>query len=143
MLSTVKGWYKVQLTYTSNLQSAKKWVAELTKQRMELATTHLEKQIKKKISRYNGNGRFYIIGGKLHQASAPYEPPTRVTDELYNSVSHEVTVIGDQVKGVIKVSSPKATMLELGTEIMAPRPFFKPTYTEERAEIMRILGGGK
>jgi HK97 gp10 family phage protein len=84
-------------------------------------------------------GRIYRSRGnkkKLHQASAPGQPPAADTGELHTGITHAEA---PAPQGVIRVevgaNAPYATALELGTSKMAPRPFMAPSLAENEALI--------
>lgn len=74
---------------------------------------------------------------RVHQASAPFQPPAEDLGELSGSLS--ATVDRKAMEAAIVSTSHKAVMLELGTRKMMPRPFLAPSIDNTRARISRML----
>lgn len=78
-----------------------------------------------------GTGRVYRRGGRVHQASAPGNPPAVDTGELRNSVGTE-----QQPDGSVEVGTrlAKAVPLEFGAPErgLLPRPFMRPAVLQAR-----------
>lgn len=73
-------------------------------------------------------GRFYVIEGQLHQASAPFQPPADRSGDLrrtsgYRVYGWEKMEFGDRM--------PYGKFLEEGTRNMKPRPHLKRTVREK------------
>lgn len=69
--------------------------------------------------------------GAFHQASAPGEFPAADTGRLHQSLTTVETKTGPEVFEVqTGANTPYATMLELGTSKMAPRPFMGPSFDQ-------------
>lgn len=78
------------------------------------------------------SGRMYRVSatGKLHQASAPGEPPAIDTGTLANS--HWVEVPVSEPTAYIHVSTEYAEVLEFGGAKMAARPYLRPALEKVR-----------
>lgn len=81
-----------------------------------------------------GHGRVYHygrgrLGARLHQASAPGEPPAPNTRTLQKSIHIE-----HPRPGVVRViaDAPGAAALEFGSGRMGPRPFLRPALSAIR-----------
>ena len=87
------------------------------------------------------SGRLYVLSGRirflaqkrLHRASAPFEPPARMTGRLAKGVQYAVRQVHELEVGVrlddrSLPNYPK--MLETGTRKMKARPFVRPTSLE-------------
>lgn len=62
-------------------------------------------------------------GKRVHQASAPGEPPAVDFGTLQNSIE---PTFPSPTKGVLSIGAAHGLFLELGTERIAPRPFVVP-----------------
>ena len=96
----------------------------------------------KLIASKNKSGRTYLVRlngvSRKHQASAPGEAPANLSGNLKASLGFEVRG-GDQMEFGSRSEAPKAGVspnqavadyalgLEVGTSIMAPRPYLKPS----------------
>jgi len=111
----------------------------------------LERAIKQKLSQA-GTGKIYVRGKKVHQASAPDEPPAIDTGRLRASISTNWSesgmtegVIGNQAdlgdgvkqpsisgeevfKVVVGSNVVYAPILEFGNKKILPRPFMRPVF---------------
>lgn len=125
------------LEFISYLPQVKAEMQEIITEKTEQATEFLADRIREKISLTEGSGRIY----SGHRASAPGEPPTRVTGELQDSITTAVEVTMSGVSGVVETEDPKAVYHEFGTSKEAPRPFFESTYEENKETIINMLGG--
>jgi hypothetical protein len=88
----------------------------------------------------NRTGRTYRVPGSIrtYTASAPGEPPAQRLGELRQSVSTEVKVSKDEVKGRVGTGKDYGLMLELGTKNMAARPWLLPSFQRSEDELERI-----
>lgn len=68
-------------------------------------------------------GRVYRIRGRLHQASAPGQPPANLTGLLQRSIDFEQRGWDQMLFGARAEYAP---YLELGTSRIDPRPFLRP-----------------
>lgn len=78
------------------------------------------------------HGRFYSRRGRVHQASAPGEPPAVDTGALYESLRVEKAGDADYLVGT---GDEKAVWLEFGTRRMAARPFLARAAREVEREL--------
>lgn len=69
------------------------------------------------------SGRIYKRGSRIHQASAPGEPPAVDTGKLKNSIRSEQIAV---TKAIVSASAEYAAYLEFGTRRMAARPYMRP-----------------
>ena len=83
-------------------------------------------------------GRLYLIGGRIHQASALGEAPANLSGELADSVGFEVSsptqiIIGDRV--------PHGAWMEFGTADgrIAPRPHLRPAALGKAREVEQAI----
>ena len=101
----------------------------------------IEKEVIRRIKSPPKTGRYYLIGGRIHQASAPGESPADLTGELADSVGSEVSsptqlIIGDRAE--------HGRWMELGTTDgrIAPRPHLKPAALSKAREVEQALVRG-
>ena len=114
---------------------------------LEKAGQHLENKIKIKLSHRGGErtGVTYETGKKggrykAHQASAPGEPPAKLTGLLMGSITHETERIGKTgAEGAVGTDEEYAEPLERGSGKMEPRPFIFPTMVEEAKRVSQII----
>lgn len=81
-------------------------------------------------------GRVYTIRGKKHQASAPGEPPAKLTGRLaksagYRAVGPEYMQVGEEAF--------YAGWLEQGTSRMAERPHLRVAVDRTSTDVMNTL----
>ena len=105
------------------------------------AAKNIETRAKIKIQSPPKTGRIYRHGKVEHQASAPGEAPATDTGNLVNSIA------SDRVRPMlheVTVGAEYSSCLEYGTSRMAPRPFFRPSFDEERdgfkREVDKLIG---
>src|SRR5690606_2259671 len=114
-------------------------------------TLHLERKVIEKIS--IGQPAYTTASGRLVglDPSKPGEPPHVLSGRLRQSITHQVEVGSNYVRGRVGTNVEYARRLELGfigTDAagrnvnQAPRPFLRPTLAEERAEILRRIVRG-
>jgi hypothetical protein len=110
------------------------------------AMLHLENAVKRKLSGAR-SGRLYRVSktGRLHQASAPGEPPAVLFGKLRQSITHiGPTWEGFHVSGEVGTNLEYAARLEYGgvdsrgVQIL-PRPYLAPTVLEEEDRLEQIL----
>ncbi len=98
----------------------------------------LERNIKRKLSQ-PGTGRIYPRGKKrVHQASAPGEPPAVDMGRLRSSIGHDETrVLGEVISIRVGTNVDYATPLEYGapSKGILPRPFMRPALEESKPEM--------
>jgi len=74
-------------------------------------------------------GRLYRHGNVVHQASAPGEAPATDVGNLAGGIT---TADGGPLTEFVDVGAEYGSHLEYGTSRMAPRPFMKPSFEDER-----------
>jgi len=96
----------------------------------------LKSEAKRKVLSGPKTGRIYQRYNpfRLHQASAPGQPPASDLGLLVASIYAEVDP--SQFNIVLSASAPYARALEYGTSKMLPRPFLLPTIYEYRDRIV-------
>lgn len=114
-------------------------------------TLYLERKVIEKIG--IGQPAYTTAGGRLVglDPSKPGEPPHVLSGRLRQSITHQVEVGSNYVRGRVGTNVEYARRLELGftgTDAagrnvnQAPRPFLRPTLAEERTEILRRIVRG-
>ena len=83
----------------------------------------------KRLLSQHGTGRIYAKSRprRVHQASAPGEPPAVDLGHLRASVGHEVGHDEDGLYAEWGTGLAIGTYLELGTRHIEPRPFIRPS----------------
>jgi len=83
----------------------------------------------KRLLSQHGSGRIYRKSRprRIHQASAPGEPPAPDLGHLRASVGHEVGVDEHGVYAEWGTDLAIGVYLELGTRHMSPRPWLRPS----------------
>lgn len=92
---------------------------------LERRAIEVETAAKRLLSQH-GSGRVYRRRNRVHQASAPGQPPAPDTGLLRASVTHQD---GSDAAGLyqdIGSALAYALYLELGTRHIAPRPWLRP-----------------
>ena len=131
----------------ANLKRMGADVGEDARVALEKVGQHLENKIEIKLSHRGGprTGRVYKTGKKgtryeEHQASAPGEPPAKLSGLLMGSITHRAERTGKtRAEGAVGTNVEYAEDLERGTSKVAPRPFMLPTITEEAKAVSRII----
>ena len=101
------------------------------------ATALVEDTSVQKITSGPKTGRIYRRNGVNHQASAPGEAPATDSNTLLPSRRTEVEENG--LVGKVSYNTPYARRLELGDEVLAPRPYLIPALEENRVEVRRLI----
>jgi len=116
------------------------------------ATIHVENELKKKVSD-SGSGRTYRQGEFIarsggvgivrelptHTASKPGQPPALDTGTLRRSITRDIRSERGGYAGYTGTPLKYGLWLERGTSRMQPRPWLKPTFTEQQDEVARIM----
>lgn len=95
----------------------------------------LETHVKLNLSRH-GSGVVYRRRNKVHQASAPGEPPAPDEGHLRDSVQPGKAT---PIEATLDVFAEYGEHLEFGTSRMAPRPFLRPALDEHEGEIVQAV----
>jgi len=80
-------------------------------------------------------GRIYKKRGRVHQASAPGQPPAHDLGELVGSIETRYDIKDAYMEGFVEVSSRKAKWLEYGTPKILPRPFMRPAVSNMKQAV--------
>ncbi len=78
----------------------------------------------------------------LHRASAPGEPPARLSGDLWRSIHAVMETSQGKLEGQVKSDVAYSPMLELGTRRIAPRPAWLPTLEENLERYRKIATEG-
>lgn len=136
-------------------REVEKRVAATVARRMERVMLYLEGVAKKKVSiRNSPRKRVGRSGMRGLNPSQEGEPPKLVEGTLRANITHVVVSTEDAIIGVLGVAKGPADdygrRLELGfkgvdaagrTVDQGPRPYLRPTITEERDKIVKGLSG--
>lgn len=81
--------------------------------------------------------------GAIHWASPPGAAPNADTGELHTSLTSVTTESNDTIRTETGANTPYATALELGTAVMAPRPYMSPAFKKNtdriKANVIRAV----
>ncbi|KKK61805.1 hypothetical protein LCGC14_3010660 [marine sediment metagenome] len=109
---------------------------------MMVATIFVRDKVKKKLNRGQPTRTFQsgsIIG---LDPSSPGEPPKKITAQLQNSIRTKVIRRPRAIIGLVGTNLKKGRWLEFGTSKMKPRPYLRPTLSENRRKIGRVVARG-
>jgi len=109
---------------------------------MAVATIFVRDKVKTKLNRGQPTRTFQsgsIIG---LDPSSPGEPPKKITAQLQNSIRTKVIRGKDRIIGLVGTNLKKGRWLEFGTSKMKPRPYLRPTLSENKRKIGRIVARG-
>lgn len=85
-------------------------------------------------------GRLYQRRGRVHQASAPGEPPATDTGRLAKSIrAGRPEVAGMVVRCTVQVRAKYARALEYGTQRIAPRPYARVAVVNMRDRVVAVI----
>lgn len=100
---------------------------------LERRAINVEAAAKRNLSQH-GSGRIYRRRGRVHQASAPGEPPAPDLGQLRASVGHRVGTDADGLFAEIGTDVDHGLYTEVGTRHMAPRPWLRPALPAAAAD---------
>lgn len=103
---------------------------------MQQAGFLIVKTLRDGIQRGPKTGRFYTRKGRRKQASAPGEYAGIITGDYLRSADFNVGADNSLVYGF---TDPKATLLELGTKNMKPRPALANATSARQSDTFDIL----
>lgn len=101
-----------------------------------------QREVKRLVNR-PGTGRVYKKpSGRLHQASAPGEPPAKDTGDYGRSIQLDARKLKHKTRPSVRVGtlSDKGPWLEFGTLRIKRRPHFRPTIKKFRKQLTGLLG---
>ena len=109
---------------------------------MEVATVFVRDEVKKKLNR--GQPTRTLRSGSVIglDPSSPGEPPKKITAQLQNSIRTKVIRRKRAIIGLVGTNLKKGRWLEFGTSKMKPRPYLRPTLSEKRRKIGRVIALG-
>lgn len=103
------------------------------------AVVQLDAYGKQKIQGGSRGGRVYRRRSVTHQASAPGEFPKTDTGQLVGSLFFRVA--SDKLSAVWGTALAYGRYLEFGTSTMLSRPWLRPTFAANRADIEAGVNG--
>jgi hypothetical protein len=100
----------------------------------------IQREVRRLIFSPPKTGRLYVIGGKVHQASAPGEAPANLTGDLAQGVGYEVSshtrlVIGDRAEHGKWLEGNEPSRI-------APRPHLRPAALSKAREVGQAIVRG-
>ncbi len=110
---------------------------------MQVATIFVRDEVKKKLNR--GQPTRTLRSGSIIglDPSKPGEPPKKITSQLQNSIRTKVIRRKTAIIGLVGTNLKKGRWLEFGTSKMKPRPYLRPTVSENRTKIGRVVARGR
>lgn len=117
-------------------------VGDELERNMKVAVIFVRDEVKKKLNR--GQPTRTLRSGSIIglDPSSPGEPPKKITAQLMNSIRTKVIRTTRRITGLVGTNLKKGKWLEYGTSKMKPRPYLRPTITENRRKIGRIIARG-
>jgi phage gpG-like protein len=116
---------------------------------VEAAAMHFAEAVRQTLGPESGprTGRTYKVSkrGRLHQASAPGEPPAVLNGFLRRSIAHETARWnGNAIESPVGTAMEYGRILEFGGVTpngarILPRPYWEPTAQREAGAIQGIL----
>ena len=88
------------------------------------------------------SGKIYLVndGKQKHQASAPGESPAPETGTLVNSLNTDlIEKSNDSATAALNVGAEHGIHMEFGTKYIAPRPFLRRAFIENRDRIKAAM----
>ena len=127
----------VKSEYISNVDEIVKNIDKAKYEKLLAASEFARNRLIEKLSG-NRSGRTYLVPGTstTYTASAPGEAPASRTGQLRGSIEYEITTDNAYIGTPLQYGA----FLELGTNKAAPRPWLKPTLSENQKAIQDIIG---
>lgn len=123
----------VRFEYTLYSQFERKAVRSA----MGKAARLMAREAKRAAASKSGSGAVYTARGRNYQASAPGQPPVRLTGNLWRSIKGRASRRGYAM--VVQTLAPHAHLLELGTRKGAARPLLPPVVEEQAGAVLDLL----
>ena len=120
-----------------------KTVGDEIEQNMRVATVFVRDKVKRKLNR--GQPTRTLLSGSIIglDPSLPGESPKKITSQLQNSIRTKVIRGKDRIIGLVGTNLKKGRWLEFGTSKMKPRPYLRPTLSENKRKIGRVVARGR
>ena len=130
----------IEIIFEERIDEAIKKIADHAEERMLEAVDEVRNATLETLSG-SRSGRIYKVPGTgvEYTASAPGEPPAVQLGDLRKSVKGGVEKEGKTVIGFVGSELPKASMLEMGTSKMLPRPWLRPSFEKSSDKIKEIF----
>jgi len=130
----------IEIVFEERIDEAIKKIADHAEERMLEAVDEVRNATLETLSG-SRSGRIYKVPGTGvdYTASAPGEPPAVQLGDLRKSVKGGIEKEGKTVIGFVGSELPKASMLEMGTSKMLPRPWLRPSFEKSSDKIKEIF----
>ena len=130
----------IEIIFEERIDEAIKKIADHAEERMLEAVDEVRNATLETLSG-SRSGRIYKVPGTgvYYTASAPGEPPAVQLGDLRKSVKGGIEKEGKTVIGFVGSELPKASMLEMGTSKMLPRPWLRPSFEKSSDKIKEIF----
>ena len=130
----------IEIVFEERIDEAIKKIADHAEGRMLEAVNEVRNATLETLSG-SRSGRIYKVPGTgvEYTASAPGEPPAVQLGDLRKSVKGGIEKEGKDVIGFVGSELPKASMLEMGTSKMLPRPWLRPSFEKSVDKVKSIF----
>ena len=130
----------IEIVFEERIDEAIKKIADHAEERMLEAVDEVRNATLETLSG-SRSGRIYKVPGTgvYYTASAPGEPPAGQLGDLRKSVKGGIEKEGKTVIGFVGSELLKASMLEMGTSKMLPRPWLRPSFEKSSDKIKEIF----
>ena len=130
----------IEIVFEEHIDEAIKKIADHAEERMLEAVDEVRNATLETLSG-SRSGRIYKVPGTgvYYTASAPGEPPAVQLGDLRKSVKGGIEKEGKDVIGFVGSELPKASMLEMGTSKMLPRPWLRPSFEKSVDKVKSIF----
>lgn len=132
------------MRWSVDLQAADDMSLKAAEGGVRAAQGKAEQVLKEDILNRQGSGRTYRRGGREHQSSAAGEPPAPDLGNLKAQTNADPNLSrdGSDIVGTITADAEYAQALEVGTERIAPRPYFGLLITDHAEALQTAFDDG-
>ena len=130
----------IEIVFEERIDEAIKKIADHAEERMLRAVNEVRNATIETLSG-SRSGRVYRVPGtrQTYIASSPGQAPAVQLGDLRKSVKGGIEKEGKDVIGFVGSELPKASMLEMGTSKMLPRPWLRPSFEKSSDKIKEIF----
>ena len=130
----------IEIVFEEHIDEAIKKIADHAEERMLEAVDEVRDVTLDTLSGSRSGRQYRVPGtGVYYTASAPGEPPAVQLGDLRKSVKGGIEKEGKDVIGFVGSELPKASMLEMGTSKMLPRPWLRPSFEKSVDKVKSIF----
>ena len=131
---------EIEIQFSERINDAMKKISDKAEERMLEASTLVRNNTIETLSGAR-SGRVYRVPGTRveYTASSPGQAPAVQLGDLRKSVKGGIEKEGRNVIGFVGSELPKASMLEMGTSKMLPRPWLRPSFEKSVDKVKSIF----